>query len=152
MSYTTYKIVNLFNINAQMKKLFSLFACFAVVTACVAQDAVLMPLAAGDTITNTGTASKVLPVTSGNSGVVFHVVYTKISGTGAGTTQLQGSNDGVNYVNIGSAYTITNVTTQSTLFTIAAPTPKYLKLLSTGSGTESVQVRYWYRSPKYQSP
>lgn len=135
-----------------MKKLLSLVLVLGVMTSCLAQDAVQLPLALGDTIVNTGTSSKVLTVTSGPSGVYMQAIFNKISGTGAGTAQLQGSLDGVNYVNIGSAYTITNVTTQTTTFSIAAPVPKYLKVLNTGSGTESVQVRYWYRAPKYQSP
>ena len=135
-----------------MKKLFCLSLCVALAVSCFAQDAVLLPLTAGDTITNAGTSSKVLVVTSGPSGVYMQAVFNRISGTGAGTAQLQGSLDGVNYVNIGSAYTITNVATQTTTFTITAPVPKYLKVLNTGSGTESVQVRYWYRAPKYQAP
>lgn len=135
-----------------MKKLFSFLLCIGLAMTGFAQDAVLMPLAVGDTIVNTGTSSKVLAITSGPSGVYLQAIFNKISGTGAGTSQLQGSLDGVNYVNIGSAFTITNVTTQTTTFSIAAPVPKYLKVLNTGSGTESVQVRYYYRAPKYQSP
>jgi len=135
-----------------MKKLCSLVFALCLAAGVFAQDAVLMPLQAGDTITNTGTSSKVLAVTSGPSGVYLQAIFNKLSGTGAGTAQLQGSLDGVNYVNIGSAYTITNVTTQTTTFSIVAPVPKYLKVLNTGSGTESVQVRYWYRAPKYQAP
>jgi NADPH-dependent 2,4-dienoyl-CoA reductase/sulfur reductase-like enzyme len=136
-----------------MKKLFSFLLCVAFAAVTFAQDAVLLPLAAGDTIVNTGTSSKVLIVTSGPSGVYLQAIFNKISGaTVAGTAQLMGSLDGTNYTNIGSAYTITNVTTQNAVFSVAAPVPKYLKILNTGSGTESVQVRYYYRAPKYQSP
>lgn len=116
------------------------------------QVSVKLSLATGDTIVNTGTSSKILQITSAPSGVALQVVLTKISGTGAGSTQLQGSLDGVNYVNIGSAYTITNTATQSTAFYVAAPVPQYLKVLSTGSGTESVQQAVWYRITKYQPP
>jgi hypothetical protein len=134
-----------------MKKLLLLLTVISLITATsFGQVSVKLPLAAGDTIVNTGTSSKVLQVTTAPSGVVLHVVLTKISGTGAGTVQLQGANDGVNYVNIGSAYTITNTATQSTLFTVTAPVPQYLKVLATGSGTESVQQVVWYRAPKYQ--
>lgn len=134
-----------------MKKLLFLFAAITLITAtCFSQVSVKLPLAAGDTIVNTGTSSKVLQITTAPSGVVLHVVLTKISGTGAGTTVCQGSLDGVNYVTIGSSYTITNTATQSTVFYITAPVPQYLKILSTGSGTEAVQQVVWYRAPKYQ--
>lgn len=110
-----------------------------------AQRATTLPLAAGDTITNTGTASKVLPVmTGGFEGVVVQVNLTKLSGTGAGTTGLYGSLDGVTYTQIGSNYTITNTTTQAAYFSVTAPIPVYLKVLSTGSGTESVKQQVMY--------
>lgn len=135
-----------------MKKYLFLCSFLALAFAGFAQDAVLLPLAAGDTIVNTGTSTKIFNTTAGQSGLYLQVVFNKISGTAAGTMQLSGSLDGTNYVNIGSAYTITNVTAQSTVISIVTPVPKYLKFLSTGSGTEAVQVRYYYRSPKYQAP
>jgi len=134
-----------------MKNLF-LVAAFLVglASAAHAQEVVTLPLAAGDTIVNTGTAAKILKTTGGASGAVIQVVLTKLSGTGAGTVQLQSSLDGTNYVNVGSAYTITNVATQSTIFTVTAPIPKYLKVLATGSGTESVVQSVLYRLPRFQ--
>ena len=117
-----------------------------------AQSATLMPLVAGDTITNTGTVSKVVTVTSGSSGIYLQAIIKLLSGTGAGTAQLMGSLDGINFTNIGSAYTITNTTTQNAVFSIVAPVPQYVKILFTGSGTESAQVRVYYRSPRYQAP
>ena len=84
-----------------------------------------------DVITNTGTATKIIQATAGYSGAAIQVVESLTSGTGAGTVQLSGSNDGVNYVNIGSAYTITNVALQSTVVYIAAPLPQYIKILTT---------------------
>src|SRR5690242_14389872 len=97
-----------------------------------AQRAVTLPLAAGDTIVNTGTASKVFTLTAGYDGVIVQVNLTKISGTGAGTTSLYGSLDGVNYTKLGSDYTITNTATQAAWFSVTAPVPVYLKVLSTG--------------------
>ncbi len=135
-----------------MKKFLFLFSFIATLALSgFSQTSTKIPLAAGDTITNTGTASKVLQVTTAPSGVVLHVVLTKLSGTGAGTVQLQQSLDGVNYVNVGSAFTITNVATQSTVFTVTAPVPQWIKVLATGSGTESVVQTVWYRAPKYQT-
>lgn len=115
-----------------------------------AQRAITLPLAAGDTINNTGTASKVLPpITVGYDGVIVQVNLTKISGTGAGTTGLYGSLDGVTYTQIGSNYTITNTATQAAYFSVTAPIPVYLKVLSTGSGTESVKQSVMYVTRKH---
>lgn len=115
-----------------------------------AQRAITLPLAAGDTITNTGTASRVLPViTVGYDGVIVQVNLTKLSGTGAGTTGLYGSLDGVTYTQIGSNYTITNTATQAAYFSVTAPIPVYLKVLSTGSGTESVKQTVMYVTRKH---
>ena len=129
-----------------MKKfiLLSLLALVIGITS-QAQRVITLPLAAGDTIANTGTATKVLPVfTAGYEGVIVQVNLTKLSGTGAGTTALYGSLDGVNYTQIGSNYTITNTTTQAAYFSVTAPIPVYLKVLSTGSGTESVKQTILY--------
>lgn len=129
-----------------MKK-FILLSMLALVIgiATQAQRVTTLPLAAGDTIVNTGTASKVLPViTAGFEGAIVQVNLSKISGTGAGTTGLYGSLDGVTYTQIGSNYTITNTATQAAYFSVAAPLPAYLKVLSTGSGTESVKQTVLY--------
>lgn len=128
--------------------LFAAFCLFAV--SGFSQFSSKMPLVAGDTIVNTGTVSKVQQITTGPSGIIFQVNLTKISGTGAGTVQLYGSLDGVTYTAVGSAFTITNVTTQAAYISVASPLPQYIKVLCTGSGTESVAVQVYYRAPKYQ--
>jgi hypothetical protein len=133
-----------------MKKILFLIALvigFASITN--AQRATTIPLTSGDTIVNTGTASKVILATAGYSGAIVQVNLTKISGTGAGTVQMQGSLDGVTYTNVGSAYTITNTASQSAYFNISGPLPVYLKVLSTGSGTESVSQTVMYVLRKY---
>jgi hypothetical protein len=132
-----------------MKKILFLFALVVMITTTKAQSVVTLPLAAGDTIVNTGTATKVFTASAGYSGVIVQVNLTKISGTGAGTVQMQGSLDGVTYTNVGSAFTITNVTTQAAYFSIAGPLPYYIKVLSTGSGTESVKQTIKYVLRKY---
>lgn len=117
-----------------------------------AQRAQLLPLIAGDTIVNTGTVTKTLPaLTAGYSGVMLQVNLAKISGTGAGTAQLQTSLDNVNWVNVGSAFTITNVASQSAQFSIIPPIPVYARLLFTGAGTESVQVQVYYIVRKFST-
>jgi hypothetical protein len=132
-----------------MKKLLFILFAFTVSLAVNAQRATVMPLVAGDTITNTGTSTKVLNATAGYSGCIVQVNLVKLSGTGAGTVQMQGSLDGVTYTNVGSAYTITNTATQSAYFNIVGPLPVYIKVLCTGSGTESVQQTTMYVLRKY---
>lgn len=140
-----------------MKKYFSLLLLMVAIVApsiSKAQSAITMSLAAGDTITNTGTATKTLPrITGGYNGAAIQVTLTKLSGTGAGTVALQGSNTGATgtYVAIGSAFTITNVASQTTMFYATSPLPQYLRILSTGSGTESVVQTITYRLPVFQS-
>lgn len=134
-------------------KSFSLLALlFAVVFTATAQSSTPMPIVAGDTIVNTGTVTKQLPkLTGGYAGTAIYTDLTKISGTGAGTVQLQSSGNNVTWVNEGSAFTITNVTLQTAKFSIAAPLPVYLRLLFTGSGTESVGTQTWYVNRKYMT-
>lgn len=136
-----------------MKK-FVLLSVFALtVFAAQAQkgSAVKLPLAVGDTIVNTGVVTKTIKYTGGYNGSSIQVVLTKISGTGAGTLIIQGSDDGVNYKAIGSAYTITDVATQSQVFYVTGPLPTYIQAKATGSGTEAVRVDVWYNTPIFQN-
>lgn len=119
-----------------------------------AQDgaAAYLPLVAGDTIVNTGTVSKAIPqITTSFAGIMLQCNLTKISGTGAGTAQVQAALDstGQNWVNVGSAFTITNVATQTQVFYVAAPIAVYYRILFTGAGTESVQVKVAYLRRRY---
>ena len=123
----------------------------ALATVSNAQSTVKFPTIVGDTVANTGTQAKVIATSGGFSGAAVQVVLTKLSGTGAGTVGLYGSLDGVNYVQIGSNFTITNVTTQACTFYVSAPLPQYIKVLTTGSGTESILPVVYYRLPKYQT-
>lgn len=109
---------------------------------------------AGDTITNTGTVNKLVGsggrVTGAYSAAGVQVIITKISGTVAGTTKLQGSLNGTNWEDIGSAFTHTDAGTQAKLFTITDGVPyTYLRTTSTGSGTMSASVKLCYVYKKY---
>lgn len=131
-----------------MKKLFALvLVVIGLSLTSQAQQVTLMPLAAGDTVVNAGTAAKVINATAGYQGIAIQAKATEISGTSAGTIQIQGSLDGSNYTNIGSAYTVTDVASQSTMFYVTGPLPRYIKVLQTGSGTMSsvLTVRYVFR-------
>lgn len=127
-----------------MKKVLFLLLVIAAGFASHAQQATVIALAAGDTVNNTGTAEKVIKVTGGYQGIAVQAVVTKLSGTGAGTVQLFGSLDGTNYKQIGSDYTVTNVTTQSQIFYVAGPLPVYVRVLETGSGTMSAVLTVKY--------
>lgn len=134
-----------------MKKIY-VFLSFLLAFAATSygQRATVMPLAAGDTVVNTGTSAKVFTATAGYGGVAVQAKVSLISGTGAGTLGLYGSLDGTNYVQIGSNYTITNTATQSTIFYVSTPLPVYIKVLATGAGTEQAVITVSYVLRKYQ--
>lgn len=116
-----------------------------------AQTATTIALAAGDTVVNTGTANKVIKLTGGYSGIAVTAIATEISGTSGGTIAVYGSPDGTNYDIIGSAYTVTDVASQSKTFYITAPVPVYLKVLQTGTGTMSSILTVKYVIRRYQT-
>jgi hypothetical protein len=76
---------------------------------------------------------------NGSYGVVsFQLKVTKVSGTVAGTATLEGSHDGVTYASIhGTSYTITNVASQSAIWTIVPSNVPYYRLKLVMSGTQS---------------
>jgi hypothetical protein len=135
-----------------MKKIFFLMLVIGAAFSVNAQTATTIALAAGDTVNNTGTASKVIKITGGYSGIAVTAIATEISGTSGGSIKIQGSPDGTNYDDIGSAYTVTDVASQSKTFYITAPLPVYLKVLQTGAGTMSSVLSVKYVLRKYQTP
>ncbi len=113
-----------------------------------AQRATTLALAAGDTAVNTGTSTKQLPIlTTGYAGAAIQVTLTRNSGAAGGSLVIQGSNDGTSWGTIGSAFTPTDVASQTAIFQVTAPVPVYLRTLLTGTGTMSVTqtVKYVYR-------
>lgn len=116
-----------------------------------AQSATTMSLTAGDTVVNSGTADKVIKLTGGYAGIAITAIATEISGTSAGTIQLWSSPDGVNYDSLSTAYTVTDVASQSKTFYVTAPVPVYIKVLQTGSGTMSSKLTVKYVIRKYQT-
>ncbi|MBX3253920.1 MAG: hypothetical protein KF862_07230 [Chitinophagaceae bacterium] len=109
-----------------------------------AQSATIIPLTAGDTVSNGGAASKVIRLTAGYSGVVIQAKATKVSGTVAGNIKVQGSLDGSNWDTLTVAQSVTDVASQTRSFYISAPVPVFLRVIHTGYGTMSsiLSVRY----------
>jgi hypothetical protein len=106
-------------------------------------------LAAGDTVVDAGTAAKTFNISGDFKGIVVNPIFTKISGTVAGTIKLQGSLDGSTYTDVASqTFTATNIATGQTLWYVTAPLARYYKITWTGTGTMSAVLSYKYRVNK----
>lgn len=126
--------------------LFSLTLCMGV----FAQAETCPTMIAGDTVVNTATVSKAIRTTGAYSAAAIQIKLTKISGTVAGTTKLQGSLNGTNWEDIGSAFTHTDVASQAKLFSVTGGVPyTYLRTTSTGSGTMSASILICYVFKKF---
>lgn len=115
-----------------------------------AQSGTKMSVAVADTLTNTDTTSKVIPITGGFSSLAIQPIVKRLSGTAAGTVVLYGSVDGVNYVATGDTMTLTNQVTNTTLWKIGVPAYSYYKVIAISSGTVSEVLNVWYILRKYQ--
>lgn len=116
-----------------------------------AQNATLISLAAGDTLSQSSssdTVSKVIRVTSPASAIGIQVNQTKLSGTGSGKVYLYGSLDGTNYVLTDSSSAFTDVTTNVAQFTKTSAPFTYYKVqarpMGAATGTQSAIVRIYY--------
>lgn len=131
-----------------MKRLFFFFVMLislsSITSQSQAQRASLFPLVSADSLTNADTLSKVITMTAGYSGVAIQPVITKVSGTAAGTVVLLESLDGTNYKSTGDTLTLTNVTTQSTIWKKTSPVPVYYKVYAISSGTVVEIMRVYY--------
>ena len=116
-----------------MKKyIFSLVIFCLALTASIGQ--VSANFTGSDTVVNTATVDIGLTVSGAYNTGAFQVVVTKVSGTVAGNAILQGSVDGINYVNIDTLAT-SNVATQTKIFTESPVKYPFYKVSYTGSGT-----------------
>lgn len=128
-----------------MKNIFILIALvIGLNTITRAQSATLMPLQEGDTIVNTGSVSKTFKATAGYSAVGVQPVVTKISGTVGGSAILYYSLDGTNFTSTGDTLTLANVATNSKVFGHITTPGVYYKVIATGTGTMSAQLRVYY--------
>jgi len=93
-----------------------------------------------DTLTNATAKSQYGIVQGSNVHLTVQSTLTKISGTAAGTLTLQGSIDGLVWSTIGSAYTITDVSSQTAAFVVVPSTYQYYRILAAPSGTQSTKL------------
>jgi hypothetical protein len=130
-----------------MKKLFIIFSLLAfIVSASYSQfgTPVQFPVVRYDTITNTGTANKVLTTTAGYDLVSIQPVITKTSGTVAGNVVFYGTLDGINYVATGDTLKCTDQTTNTKIVTFDKAKYGAIKIVYTGVGTMVARWKVWY--------
>lgn len=126
-----------------MKKIIILL--FALVAFATASEGQVVASTA-DTLTNTDTAN-IVKMTNQDAFVCYSMqaVVNKISGTLAGTVQLEGSNDGTNYVETGDSLTLVDGAVFSGLINISTKQYKYFRAKVYQSGTVVAEIRiYWY--------
>ena len=108
-----------------------------------------------DTVITTGVVNLDLTLNNDYNFVTFQFVTTKIGTTTvAGTTILQVSNDGTNYITLGNedasfsdTATVTNVAAFTHMFGVTPARYKYYRIKTTGSGSGSYIVRA-YAQPR----
>lgn len=135
-----------------MKKFILLFALmFSIAGISNAQSYTMLSSVGNtsDTNTNAETVTLTKAITGSFAVISVQAVVTKLSGTAAGNIVLQGTVNGTNYVNLtdlcqpsaNDTFTLTNVTTQSCMWTITPS--KYIgyRLAFTTSGTVSAKVQ-----------
>ena len=96
-----------------------------------------------DTITNAGTVTMTSSTVVGTPNqTTVGAVFTKLTGTVAGTASLKGSFNGVDfYVASATTYTVTDLATQNTSWQITGSPYLYYQVSVTGSGTSTYTVK-----------
>jgi len=123
-----------------MKNLLSILFVFCLSFTLKAQVAMTI---AGSPVTNTGVGTATATITQSYETATIQAVFTKTSGTLAGTATLQASLDGTNYATVATqatvagaaTYTVTDVATQSVIFIINKAPYKFYRVSWTGTGT-----------------
>ncbi len=93
-------------------------------------------MAGSDTIVDAASVSVTQTLKISHAVTSFQAVVTKVSGTVAGNVILEASNDGTNYAAISTdTLTLTDVATNTQLWSVTNAPYKYYRLKGTGSGT-----------------
>ena len=136
-----------------MKKFLILIAVMVGLTFTLsAQSVRLAPIVTGDTLLNTGSVSKVIPVSGGYAGISFQPkLYRSVTGgTWAGRVVLYHSNDGSLYRSTGDTLLLASDST--VIWNKAAPNPGYYKIIASGATTINAAFRLYYRPVLNQTP
>jgi len=132
-----------------MKKIIAIVGLFvAIATASESKAQVQTMTASTYTVTDTGVINLGLKLNEYWETVTVQYVGTKLGGTVAGTSVLQGSVDGTNYETIAArmfldslnSYTNTNITTNTKIWELRHSPYLYYRVACTGSGTMSLRV------------
>ncbi len=128
-----------------MKRAILSIACVLIGLSAFAQfgTPLKMRLTAGDTAVNTTPAAKIITASAGYNAIGIQPVITKVSGTVAGKAYLLWSLDKVNYIKTDSI-TLTNVTTNTAIWTKQTTPAGYYKVQVVGTGTMSAILSVWY--------
>ena len=96
-----------------------------------------------DTVTNTGTVTMTSAIVKGAPNqTTVTAVFTKLTGTVAGTATLQGSLNNVDFVSASStSYTVTDLATQATSWALTGKNYLYYRVNVVGSGTSTYTVK-----------
>jgi len=126
-----------------MKKLFIALLLIVATVGAEAQTKLYMksttyPANTLDTVAGNTTRTQRIVLTDYNDVVTIQPTFTRISGTAGGTATLQGSINGVGWSTIGSAYTVTNLASQTTSFSVNPSIYNYYQIVYAGTGTMSV--------------
>lgn len=134
-----------------MKRIIVLLAFIVGLYAYAGAQSVAQPLLSNvpsgvkplDTITNTGVVTMSSKIVVGNPSVTTVLAtYTKLTGTVAGTAKLLGSINGTDWTSASStSYTVTDVASQSTSWTLTGSPFLYYRVETTGSGTSTYTVK-----------
>jgi len=89
-------------------------------------------------ILNTKTVNMTIKQPSTFDHATFQISLVRNSGTAAGTCKLQGSLNGTDWKDIGSADTVTNTARQNFVHVVSAPSYLFYRYTCTGSGTMNV--------------
>ena len=134
-----------------MKKVLIIIGLFSVLALGAKSQTILQDLysnaASGvkplDTITNTATVTMTSSAVKGSPiGTTVGVVFTKLTGTVAGTATLKGSLNGTDWFTASSTtYTVTDLATQSKSWELTGSPYLYFRVETVGSGTSTYTVK-----------
>lgn len=126
-----------------MKNLLSIVFVFCLSLGAMAQTSAVTMTVSGSPVTNGGVATATATINGKYETATIQAVFTKTSGTLAGTATLQASLDGTNYATVATqatvagaaTYTVTDVASQSVIFIINKAPYRFYRVSWTGTGT-----------------